>query len=75
MALARNGISFQPGVSARRRSQMLPAQTLHFSAGQSDAARSTVSDAALVYCSVVWLLELWHRNVQKVLCLVDVSQS
>lgn len=33
MALARTGISFQPGVSARRRSQMLPAQTLHFLQG------------------------------------------
>jgi len=42
-----------------------------FSAGPSDA----VCDAALVYCSVLWLWELQHRNVQKVLYLAYFSES
>lgn len=60
-------------MSARGRSQALPCTDTAFSAKQSGAARSTVSDAALVYCSVVWLLELQHRNVQKVLYLAHMS--
>lgn len=71
---ARKGISFQPGVSARGRSHVACTDT-EFSVGQCDAARSAASDAALVYCGVVWLWELQHRNVQKVLYLAHIPQS